>query len=686
MIGDEQMLLKDNPFYILGVDIADNINMIDEKTNDKLFFCENNTDIYENARTILTHPNRRIAAEVRWFYNINIDFSRNIEKQLENCIVLSSREELLISLNKLQKIDTEFFDDDIDRLDYSEAVASVVRILEKIDEYYTEIFELDELEDLLNDINTARKKAKIPVINENDLYGNLSTFKDDIVHIIGEFISNNDYMDVANVVNVVVSNKIKAAKGSCSYSEVVEVLVNLYSTKIKDVLEDYEKNISTLIKEAREYTQKSELEDLCRRVRVFDFYAQPIQLYLQDIGIADKQAESNQIAFSLRNLLIYYHNEQGLTELAKVINDLIIEVFPELPEVLTIAKRDQKQLDDIIIEDDIFSKVQGVRDEINKIVIREQGYNEVNQKNIVSNCCRWLQLLGISAEKIEKSLINDKTDMYAGLALTYAALASACTWGDCWQWALDYCIVGKKFAIAAGDSKLIYNFDENEKQYRKNLLIEAQEEAEQKRIAAIEEEERQKMYYNSSWGIIFTDRVNITPKDITYNGQIMSFADIKHIICGGQNKIVDGVRFENRYITLYSDESCNNEHSLYIHIQNNSKEYEEILNRVWQAVGTRLYYENLLKLKNNQVISYPCVTISDTYVVITDYSIWSSKETKYAWKDVEIRNGNGTLCICDSNLNNLAELDYLNCPDLHIIEMILKDAKKKGLYRLSWVR
>ncbi len=672
------MRLKDNPFWILGVDIADDIDTIDEKTNDKLFFCENNTDIYDNARTILTHPNRRIAAEVRWFYNTHIVFSENIERKLDECMMLSKRERLLINLDRLGKIDTEYFDD-IDA-DYCERVTYVASIFENIDECYASILDWEEVVDLLDDINRARKKAKIPVIEENTLRENISTLKDDIVQAIGYFISNNDYKDVANVVNSTISNKIEYGKGNCSYSEVIEVLINLYSNEIKAILEEYGKSINSLIKEARLYTHEKELEELCNRVRVFDFYAQPIQLYLQDIGSANKQMESNKIAFSLRDLLIYYHNERGMTELAKIINELIIEVFPELPQILMIAKSDQKQLNDLIVEKDIFSKIQTVRDEINKEIIREQGYSEVNQKNIVNNCCRWLQLLNIAAGKIENSSMASSS-MYAGLALTYATLASACTWGDCWQWALDYCLMGKKYAIAAGNNEIINDFNEDEKRYRNNLLIEAQEEAEKRRILA----EKQKMYYSSSWGIIFIDRVNINPEEIIYNGKVMNFTDVKHIIWGGQNKIVDGVRFENRYITLYSNDSYDDKHALYIHIQNNDKEYEAILSRVWQAVGTRLYYENLLKLKNNQVISYPGVNIYDTYLTITDYSIWSSKEVRYAWKDIEIRNGNGTLCICDRDSRVLAELDYLTNCDLHIVETILRDAKKKGLYRLSSV-
>ena len=107
------------------------------------------------------------------------------------------------------------------------------------------------------------------------------------------------------------------------------------------------------MEEAKDYNSESDLKELSNMVRVFDYYAQPIQLFLQDTGNSEKQSESNEIADGLRNLALYYSNEKGLSNLSKIINELIIEVFPELPNILALAQNDKEHIDEIIS----FSKV-----------------------------------------------------------------------------------------------------------------------------------------------------------------------------------------------------------------------------------------------------------------------------------------------------------------------------------------
>lgn len=67
------MRLIDNPFKLLDVTPSDNVNIINQNAEDKAFMDDENERLYEDARTTLLSPTKRIAAEVGWIYDRNID-------------------------------------------------------------------------------------------------------------------------------------------------------------------------------------------------------------------------------------------------------------------------------------------------------------------------------------------------------------------------------------------------------------------------------------------------------------------------------------------------------------------------------------------------------------------------------------------------------------------------------------
>ena len=65
------MRIEDNPFYILGVEPSDNFEIITEKWDEKSLMAEGNEKLFDSARQILTAPNKRVVAEVSWFYKLH---------------------------------------------------------------------------------------------------------------------------------------------------------------------------------------------------------------------------------------------------------------------------------------------------------------------------------------------------------------------------------------------------------------------------------------------------------------------------------------------------------------------------------------------------------------------------------------------------------------------------------------
>ena len=79
--------------------------------------------------------------------------------------------------------------------------------------------------------------------------------------------------------------------------------------KVQNELDTRSEKIQQDIEAAKVYTSIAQLSPLFQEIEWFDYLAQPLQLYFEDQGQADKQSQSEDIAGSLRKLSLFYHNE-----------------------------------------------------------------------------------------------------------------------------------------------------------------------------------------------------------------------------------------------------------------------------------------------------------------------------------------------------------------------------------------
>ena len=95
------MRLIDNPFKLLDVTPSDNVNIINQNAEDKAFMDDENERLYEDARTTLLSPTKRIAAEVGWIYDRNID---SVINDINNGIVNLNNCDCLEEVNFLIEV------------------------------------------------------------------------------------------------------------------------------------------------------------------------------------------------------------------------------------------------------------------------------------------------------------------------------------------------------------------------------------------------------------------------------------------------------------------------------------------------------------------------------------------------------------------------------------------------------
>ena len=147
------MRLTENPFKILEVIPSDNLNTINQQAEDKAFMDDENERIYEDARTTLLSPIKRVAAEIGWVYDKNIN-------QVLSEIQRNSITNNLYGYDALEKVCilTECL--------YVCQSSQLSDIIIDLDRFYTEVSDTGYLSIILNKINTARETANIPPCND----------------------------------------------------------------------------------------------------------------------------------------------------------------------------------------------------------------------------------------------------------------------------------------------------------------------------------------------------------------------------------------------------------------------------------------------------------------------------------------------------------------------------------------
>ncbi len=449
------MRLKDNPFWVLNVKIDDNCDTIIDSAEEKSFMDDANTDKYEKARSVLISPLQRLEAEICWI--------KAIEKSTINDFMLKSSDRVAMLLNErelliyyLEKLYRQCSFEDI-----SEAIV-------KIDELYRRFLKSDAtVLDCFNEINRNRKNARITLLNDVELLRNTceKIWLADIENAFAELIKVNTSVFIINTANKVAEDSIgiEIETGKNAYGIVVEKFIGMYTLSINDTLHNIYEEVLDNIAEADSANDAGDLKLLFANVRKFDRLAQPIQLYLQAKGSANKQRESVEIAFKLRNLAITMHNENGKTDLSLLITKLLKELFSELPEIKALVEEDTATLTRLAKSDVVTKKCNEIAKEIKAGIVRDNNHIAQNASFFVSRKTRWDDCLTELCKKVvEDGYDEEACDSLAGI---YLFIATSFTWANDWKSALDYILKGKEWALKSNNNELIKKYQEYEVEF-----------------------------------------------------------------------------------------------------------------------------------------------------------------------------------------------------------------------------
>uniref|UniRef100_UPI00402708D9 hypothetical protein n=1 Tax=Dialister sp. TaxID=1955814 RepID=UPI00402708D9 len=423
------MGVNENAFDLLGVTPEDGIARINDAKDDKSWVDEPNESMYEAARETLTNPRKRLQAEVPWFLkNSNSAFS--LMNEVQNCRGTDIR--------------------------------LVVQKIVALDDEYKQALQEESLNDIYTDIIISRKKAGISAdIEQADIEEALSQLLEEGAKAaIDTLLRKCSTQEAAQIGNVIAKEMIHPGIGKYpkKYGDCIRFFIDLYNMKVQNELDTRSEKIQQDIEAAKVYTSVAQLSPLFQEIEWFDYLAQPLQLYFEDQGQADKQSQSEDIAGSLRKLSLFYHNERQLTELSIAVTEKAMQVFAENPKVLQQLQEDDEILKQQVQVKPLTDDLEIVFVQVARFVDRKKGKEASNSAQIMSHKDQWVSALHRAASRLEQLSPSEKTAAAGFLAQAYYTLATACTWADMWDYAYIVAKEGLIYARQSGNQEIISEF------------------------------------------------------------------------------------------------------------------------------------------------------------------------------------------------------------------------------------
>lgn len=423
------MEVNENAFDLLGVTPEDGIARINDAKDDKSWVDEPNESMYEAARETLTNPRKRLQAEVPWFLkNSNSAFS--LMNEVQNCRGADIR--------------------------------LVVQKIVALDDEYKEALQEESLNDIYTDIIISRKKAGISAdIEQADIEEALSQLLEEGAKAaIDTLLRKCSTQEAAQIGNVIAKEMIQPGIGKYpkKYGDCIRFFIDLYNMKVQNELDTRSEKIQQDIEAAKVYTSVAQLSPLFQEIEWFDYLAQPLQLYFEDQGQADKQSQSEDIAGSLRKLSLFYHNERQLTELSIAVTEKAMQVFAENPKVLQQLQEDDEILKQQVQVKPLTDDLEIVFVQVARFVDRKKGKEASNSVQIMSHKDQWVSALHRAASRLEQLSPAEKAAAAGFLAQAYYTLATACTWADMWDYAYIVAKEGLIYARQSGNQEIISEF------------------------------------------------------------------------------------------------------------------------------------------------------------------------------------------------------------------------------------
>jgi hypothetical protein len=532
--------LHESAFYILEVSVRDTREKIIDQAENKSLLMDH--EICNRAQSALNTSKLRVSEELNWLPGLA---PNKAKKYLEDLSQGVNPVDENLNLNSLVKANllaafVQTLDDSVKDVDI---IPLIINLSEAVDSI--------EVSDITKEINADRSLAGYSQINDLEQIENeVRDKKIFFAGLIKNFLNELSSKKLVSVVTRIVSKS--TCNGSKRAPFLIHEMVSRYEDETLQVLIKQIQDINDLINEIKTDAKSGEkaitplYDELEELVEAWDVIAQPIQLSTKALGTDHRM--SIDLAANIRSLSIDLFNDHHMVNICKRINDLLMDIFKEVPQIYDKAHEDSATIETILSD-------------------REK-----------------------SKEKQKE-------------------------------------------------------FD-------------------------------QEITYQTDVGLIFKDKLKISPKGVDYKSQHLDLAEIYSIRWGG----VSG-----NYGTTYTIAMCD-EKGYEIRIETSEfTQYSAFTDCLWKAVGVRILTEYLEVLKGGKKLEIGGYKFDDFGIYLKVEKLFGSGESIYTkWDDVSYGSHAGSLNITSTKNNKLkASIDFMTAWDVHILEAMIRISFKSWKGKLS---
>ena len=354
--------IRKNPFYVLEVAPTDKRATIIAKAEEKAFFLEGNS--CDEAQASLLNPSKRLSAEMDWFCGYDEATISNIRQSIKNKTAIST--DGLVGLAKLNATLFNFAISSYD--DYFEVGYAIL----DIDEQYSAVTPFE----LMETLNGCHNQAGILAVSEDEVERELGKKREQIRKLVSvktQNLSEDDYIEFITML----AEKCIADE---DYEDgvVIADVVDQYELKMQSAIETATDEITNHLERIKRIANKEGIEaninGLVRRLKKWDKLVQPLQLKSMASGTTHQV--SDRVGYDLRDLCLWLHNEQEMTEVALSLVNTLKEIFAEIGNLSDVFESDSNALSKILREDkDSKEIIAGIK-AVERIIEKWKGPDE----------------------------------------------------------------------------------------------------------------------------------------------------------------------------------------------------------------------------------------------------------------------------------------------------------------------
>lgn len=186
--------------------------------------------------------------------------------------------------------------------------------------------------------------------------------------------------------------------------------------------------------------------------------------------------------------------------------------------------------------------------------------------------------------------------------------------------------------------------------------------------------------YEAEIGMIFKDRLRISPEGIVWRGTRHTLDSITRVRWGGVKHSVNGVPTGTTYTIAFGDSSRESVVEL-----RREDIYGIFLDKLWRAVCVRLIVDTLRGLNTGRQFTFGDAVIADESVTLMRHRFLRRRESvRYGWDGVTVSSIDGCFQIqAKDDSQTYVRLPYIHVPNVHLLEHIIRWAFKEGASSLS---